>query len=85
MTVLIVFRPGKTNFTARVIGFSVESTIKDCHNPENLVFSEFHQDLVTDSTENAITLAVKLILPGRNTIRTVMFAADFASECDEWP
>ncbi len=38
MTVLIAFRPGKTNFTARVIGFSVESTIKDCQNPENLVF-----------------------------------------------
>ncbi len=40
---------------------------------------------MVDSTENPITLAVTLVLPGRNTIRTVMFAADFASECDEWP
>ncbi len=28
MTVLIAFRPGRTNFTARMIGFSVESVTK---------------------------------------------------------
>ncbi len=34
MTVLIVFRPGKTNFTARMIGFSVESVTKSWWNSE---------------------------------------------------